>query len=388
LHDVEFEQKTAFGNRSSYNMTALAIVHYDETVWSGAECDITVDLKQDTVVGRIDGGGRTDLQKITPKFKEVEPDGTYTIICPEGSQTWPLYEGNFTFELVPSTHSPYDIYWEVDASGDTLYLKRFDEDIRLGVHVKTWDIEGVLHRVNDESYSFPEDVEPGEEIETDEHTRKTIDIPEVAEVTASPDSEFSVDSDPEQKATCIEHFRGKLLHKVRALDPDRTYEVQAPQAVFGVRGTEFLTIVEEGWTLVGVVDGSVEVMDPERTQSLTLQGGEMVVIEDGAFPTAVLDFPVPDDASPWPVFSDCDATFDLGGGWLWNAFGYLYAEFYPYVYSFGLRDWIYIIGESEEAYYFWAHSEGYWGFTGADHHPLYYALTGEDAGSWVEVGAD
>ncbi len=88
------------------------------------------------------------------------------------------------------------------------------------------------------------------------------------------------------------------------------------------------------------------------------------------------------------IYEDSDSTLDLGHGWKWNALGYWYDGFFPYVYSFGIGDWLFVIGESEDAYYFWAMTRIFWCFTGADYYPHYLILTGDDAGSWAEVGAE
>ncbi len=88
------------------------------------------------------------------------------------------------------------------------------------------------------------------------------------------------------------------------------------------------------------------------------------------------------------IFDDSEYTQDLGEGWKWNALGHLYDAFFPHVYSFGVGDWLFIIGESEEAYYFWALTHGYWAYTGAELYPYYLILTGEDSGTWIEVTTD
>lgn len=297
LHDVRFKPDYSHlsdGTTDQYEMQALARVHYHESVWNpppGTNCTETINLDQRTLVGRIDGGGRTDLQKITPKFKEVEPDGTHTITCPEGSDTFPLFNNMSLGELIPSAHSPYDINWEASEDGNTLYLERFVEDIVLGVHKKTWEIEGVLHRVNDENESFPEDIPPKERVSTDEHTRKTVEIPDVGEVTASPGSEFAIESEATDSKTSIDQSKGELLHKVRNLDQNRSYELQTPQFVAGVRGTTFYSVVEEARTLIGVSEGSLEVTQRDGSESIILEANEMVVIEDGTFPTSTMSFP-------------------------------------------------------------------------------------------------
>lgn len=376
LHDVRFEANNPLpDNPSSYTMQALAVVHYHECVWSpppGTNCNTTINLDQRTLVGRIDGGGRSDLQKITPKFKEVEPDGTSTIICPDGSVTHSLFNNLSLSELIPSAHSPYDIYWEASDDGNTLYLERFVEDIVLGVHKKTWEIEGVLHRVKDETDTFPGDIPPGEMISTDEHTRKKVEISDVAEVTASPDSKFAIESEAAEEKTSIEHLKGELQHKVRQLGPDESYEIQAPQAVAGVRGTTFLTIVDQSRTLIGVSEGSVEVFTRDGSESLTLGEKEMVVIEDGEFPETTMDF------------TDFNMTFPPQNWWEsqnWEklnewvdckALGWMYSGHDPYVYS-QILGYLYMPGQTPETGLFsYSFENSAWIWTSDNFAPWYW----------------
>ncbi len=88
-----------------------------------------------------------------------------------------------------------------------------------------------------------------------------------------------------------------------------------------------------------------------------------------------------------PAFWDPFVTDDLGFGWRWNpGLGHIYAAEFPVIYSYGLGDWIYILGETETSYYFWTYTHASWGWTGSETYP-YYFLFGEDGtGSWSTGG--
>ncbi len=84
------------------------------------------------------------------------------------------------------------------------------------------------------------------------------------------------------------------------------------------------------------------------------------------------------------IFRGSDGTLDLGHGWRWNSMGYFYDTHYPFVFAFGLDTWIYVIGDSEESYYFWSYTDEAWVWTGRAHYPSFLVLTGDAAGDWVD----
>ena len=82
------------------------------------------------------------------------------------------------------------------------------------------------------------------------------------------------------------------------------------------------------------------------------------------------------------VFHRSEGTVNFGHGWKWNGLGYLYDAHYPFVYSFGLEDWIYVVGDSEASYCFWSYAREQWAWTGREHYPEYLILSGDSSGSW------
>lgn len=169
---------------------------------------------------------------------------------------WVWYDdfdgGLLSLSLVPSIQ---EILWEPSADKNQLVLSKTSNLYPdLGYHV-----EGVLYRItHEEDLDYPDDF-MDERVQTDKHTRKWINIPDVAEVQVSPGSEVEVSQDVD--ATCLDQFTGKLRHEVKQLDPNHTYEVQPPQAVLGVRGTTFWTMVEDdGQTSsVDLLEGEIEI---------------------------------------------------------------------------------------------------------------------------------
>lgn len=141
------------------------------------------------------------------------------------------------------------------------------------------------------------DIELEEEITVEQFKRKLLKIPDImdgtktrAEVFANPESSFSVE-DVTTDSINFEQAQGELFQKVRDLPSGASLEIRSPQAVVGVRETEFLSSVEVGRTLVAVFEGEVEVANRYGDESLTVQSNELVVIEeDKPFPSSTTSF--------------------------------------------------------------------------------------------------
>ncbi len=232
-----------------------------------------------------------------------------------GSRTepWPLVESEWRIEFERFSWQPggYQEAWDSDSPGwrwmdsfdwgklsvlsyppTLIWQKDFvevNEDVitfskNIDTMVREGEIEGVLYKISDDrDLDYPQDFPPDKTVNTDQHTRKTINIPDVGEVTVNPDSEPSVDSEGggEGEKTNIEHFRGKLRHKVQ--DLEGTYEVQAPQAVLGVRGTTLWTIVDEDReeTRANLLEGDVEVSEGLVSQLNAAGAGAVFVATEG-----------------------------------------------------------------------------------------------------------
>lgn len=186
-----------------------------------------------------------------------QPGGYEEALTEDGWVRYSDFEGGLLDRsLAPSIQ---EIVWEPSEQNNKLVLsKSFVNQYYPEIN---YHVEGALYRITaDLDLDYPADFDPHEPIQTDQHTRKWISIPDVGEVEVSPDSEVEVSQDAEAEKTSLEHFRGSMRHKIEQLDTNHSYEVQAPQAVCGVRGTDFRTIVHEDDTSsVDLLDGELDV---------------------------------------------------------------------------------------------------------------------------------
>ncbi len=92
---------------------------------------------------------------------------------------------------------------------------------------------------------------------------------------------------------------GRAWARVQKLTRPR-FEIEAPNAVAGVRGTEFVVDAKEDESEVKVVEGEVEVTNkskPERKQ--TLKGGQRTKIAKEREPAAPETYDAQDDQREW-----------------------------------------------------------------------------------------
>ena len=76
------------------------------------------------------------------------------------------------------------------------------------------------------------------------------------------------------RPTRMELVWGKIRSIFRG--PKAKYEIRTPVLVLGVRGTDFITDVEERQTVLLVLNGSVEARDVGATKNVTVKAGEML----------------------------------------------------------------------------------------------------------------
>ncbi|MFP4040398.1 MAG: hypothetical protein ACLFS7_07640 [Desulfosudaceae bacterium] len=148
--------------------------------------------------------------------------------------------------------------------------------------------------ISTETLDFGEDIQSGDQIDTDELTRKVLNISDSdidGEVVANPESSYSIEGSSDTEEIDIEQFHGMLKQKIDALPEDFDYSVRTPIAVLGSRGTEFLSSIEEDRTIVAVFDSEVEVSSTDSDESLIVGADELVVVEDGEeFPSSTTSF--------------------------------------------------------------------------------------------------
>lgn len=154
----------------------------------------------------------------------------------------------------------------------------------------SFSVTGMLYRVHWQQ----EILEAGRIYETDEHQRKEIHHEENGSNDMDPMERFELFLDAQSEIekmtgtpdneTRLEMFRGKLFSRVKNLEG--TYEVSTPQAVAGVRGTEFLMeVYGDTVTVITAVEGELEVSSRDGSGTVTLQEHEQTVILDGEAPS-------------------------------------------------------------------------------------------------------
>lgn len=72
-------------------------------------------------------------------------------------------------------------------------------------------------------------------------------------------------------------------------------------------------------------------------------------------------------------------SVSLGGGFYWNGMGYLFVNFYPWVYVWGYG-WIYVVGQNEENFYVFDTVHNHWGWTHYGIYPWYFCVSGDAYG--------
>ncbi|MBW7857426.1 MAG: FecR domain-containing protein [Leptonema sp. (in: Bacteria)] len=89
--------------------------------------------------------------------------------------------------------------------------------------------------------------------------------------------------------TLIRIDSGSLYAKVNKLEKGSSMALVTPTAIASVRGTDFLTKVEQGQSTVLVEDGAVAVSDDQSTQEEVVEGGNKAKVEGNDVNVAPLD---------------------------------------------------------------------------------------------------
>lgn len=164
-------------------------------------------------------------------------------------------------------------------------------------------------------------------------------------------------------------------HRLEVLSGDGTLSFSAPT-------------LPEGMTLSA--DGKIE-GTPVLGGSYTVEA--TVTDADGDSSTRSLPlviFPI-DDKPPCESVLAAPFTTDLTGGFKWNSpLGFLYDNFYPFVWSYSYAGWIYIFGchptaNETDGYFLYDFKNGQFGFTGTAYYPNYYIMGGSLEGQPVSL---
>lgn len=80
-----------------------------------------------------------------------------------------------------------------------------------------------------------------------------------------------------------------------------------------------------------------------------------------------------------------ESTYDVEPGLKWNALlEYFHAAYFPYLYSYTAKTWVWILGTSEtDGFYLYRFDDQSWGWSSPHHYPEYYAFTKEE---WINWG--
>ncbi|MGM0441818.1 MAG: FecR family protein [Elusimicrobiota bacterium] len=89
-----------------------------------------------------------------------------------------------------------------------------------------------------------------------------------------------------KEQTDLELFKGKLRSKVRELSKDESYSIRSPQAVAGVRGTDFEVIVADNATRLEVFEGRVEARELITGESVEVRAGQYTNIKKNESPAS------------------------------------------------------------------------------------------------------
>ncbi len=147
-----------------------------------------------------------------------------------------------------------------------------------------------------------------------DHLRTGSDSMAVVEFNTGHEIEISAESSFEiresnKAQTDLELFKGKLRSRVKELSKDESYEVQAPQAVTGVRGTDFSVEVVDNTTRVEVFEGKVLARELITGQSVEVSAGQYTSIESNQPPAAPRQL---EPAEPAPQKTEAIEERDFG----------------------------------------------------------------------------
>jgi len=120
------------------------------------------------------------------------------------------------------------------------------------------------------------DIKPQTEITTERASSVEVYFDDGSKLKIGPSSYyvFNQENDKEIKSSLVV---GKIRNWVRKMSKE--YSVKTPQAVCGVRGTDFVVESQSDGTRVEVYDGSVEVKD-NRDKSFTVRKGEFALVDN------------------------------------------------------------------------------------------------------------
>lgn len=132
-------------------------------------------------------------------------------------------------------------------------------------------------------------INDGYEVMTERASSVEIIFDDGSRIKIGPNSYYRLDKHDDTQNTAT-LFIGKIRNWVKK--HSREYKIKTPHAICGVRGTDFLVNVEQGFSRVEVYEGTVNVSD-NKGRSFLLNGGNIIDITvDG------IGYPIPSKNSP------------------------------------------------------------------------------------------
>ncbi len=147
----------------------------------------------------------------------------------------------------------------------------------------------------------------GYELKAGEKGRATIIFEAGHETRLENNSSIKINELDNQ--TNLELFKGKLHNKVKELSATETYQITTPQAICGVRGTEFIVTAAED-THIKVISGAVSFTEIETGQTTTVPAGKQSRIKKNQAPEKPYDTeePVDNDTGEQTEATDPEET--------------------------------------------------------------------------------
>lgn len=128
--------------------------------------------------------------------------------------------------------------------------------------------------------TFGEDIKEGDTIRSEKNTITVIHLPNDSVIHLHENSQITFKSE-----TSVEADQGlfKFLF-IKLGGKPLLYDIKTNTAVAAVRGTEFLVDSDISKTVFRVLDGTLEVSDPNKKKTVEVTGGNQITVEKGKLP--------------------------------------------------------------------------------------------------------
>lgn len=118
-------------------------------------------------------------------------------------------------------------------------------------------------------------------VTTQPEGRAELQLDDGSRLTLAADTNLELSHRDSFRHITIDCRRGTLLADVQPQGGKSSFVVSTPQAEVHVRGTRFVTTVDDNGSLVDLEIGTLDVIRKQDRQSLTLHAGQSVVVAEG-----------------------------------------------------------------------------------------------------------